>query len=718
MDAAIVMKAHLAVEQAPWYIIRPASYFMGVWDLTTSAALILTALVTPYEVSFLEPNGTDGLFIMNRCIDTIFILDMCIQFFLMYQIADDSAGGTGKARMEIDLKKIARHYLRTWFTIDVLSIIPSIFDILPLIEGTGFDEGDTDGLKVMRIVRTARLVKLVRLVRGSRLLLRWRTRINVSFNRLAIYSLCVELILGSHWLACLLSLLTGFGRRVDSWMGAFGWCTDDPAFFDNTVDVEVCVPTSVQWLVCAEWAFGIISGFGSSPAPGPYPPVVREVTDEGSGGNRKFTDGEMFMDVLWIFVSAIGRAYVTARVVAIVVQRNPDWTAFKQRMDKLNMYINYYNLPSDMSQKLRECASRIKQVAKPVLYPPCQSGPSATYSASPRYFYETRAQMAANSRQQIVEQMTVSLQEAVSARVQSKWLNGVPFFRGMKSLDGRHVCDAVEPGFLAKVAVALKSSVFAPLEKPPTCKLYIIMKGCARYRGSVRGLGYCWGALDVMLTNVGDVMPIPRATSIDYLHVAWVDGQTLRRIANEFPLSRHSLRVWTMINGIKEFMLHTLRTAPAEEREKARRWVQDQAAARKNGTHVSAKRKSPVQEPSPSGRPSSEKFQLAHATSFFELQQIMEKRLENVDAATEALDSRFDLMDAAMRSLEQRMEVAAEETAAAAERQEAANTSMIEALDRQEAATAATMAALVRLLERSGEGGSEVAMPIKQTPSL
>merc|ERR1719164_284192 len=106
-------------------------------------------------------------------------------------------------------------------------------------------------------------------------------------------------------------------------------------------------------------------------------------------------------------------------------------------------------------------------------------------------------------------------------------------------------------------------------------------------------------------------------------------------------------------------MLHTLRTAPAEEREKARRWVQEQAAARKNGTHVSAKRKSPVQEPSPSGRPSSEKFQIAHATSFFELQQIMEKRLENVDAATEALDSRFDLMDAAMRSLEQRMEVAA-----------------------------------------------------------
>ena len=90
------------VDKAPWYIIRPTSSFMGWWDAATSIALILTALVTPFEVSFLEPDGVDGLFVMNRMIDAIFIVDMALQFFLMYQVSDeenDSTGG-GRARRQ------------------------------------------------------------------------------------------------------------------------------------------------------------------------------------------------------------------------------------------------------------------------------------------------------------------------------------------------------------------------------------------------------------------------------------------------------------------------------------------------------------------------------------------------------------------------------------------------------------------------------------------
>ena len=63
IDAQTVQRDAEALRNAPWYILRPTSTFMSVWDGVTSTALIFTAVVTPFEVSFLEPAETmlDGL---------------------------------------------------------------------------------------------------------------------------------------------------------------------------------------------------------------------------------------------------------------------------------------------------------------------------------------------------------------------------------------------------------------------------------------------------------------------------------------------------------------------------------------------------------------------------------------------------------------------------------------------------------------------------------
>ena len=71
----------------PRYIIDPRhSKFMRHWDLCTVAALVFTAIVTPVEVSFLTPPSTpwDGLFLINRLVDLVFIVDFCLSFILMY----------------------------------------------------------------------------------------------------------------------------------------------------------------------------------------------------------------------------------------------------------------------------------------------------------------------------------------------------------------------------------------------------------------------------------------------------------------------------------------------------------------------------------------------------------------------------------------------------------------------------------------------------------
>ena len=69
-DTALLAKKQAQQIEKPWYQIDPrTSTFMSVWDSVTGMALIFTALVTPFEVAFLEAatSPLEPLFIVNRC---------------------------------------------------------------------------------------------------------------------------------------------------------------------------------------------------------------------------------------------------------------------------------------------------------------------------------------------------------------------------------------------------------------------------------------------------------------------------------------------------------------------------------------------------------------------------------------------------------------------------------------------------------------------------
>ena len=103
-----------------WYMVDPRkSSFVVYWDGVTSFALIFVALVTPFEVGFLEgaKKATDPFFLINTLITLIFVVDFVLQFFLITGINTKSG-----VIWLTQFQQVARHYLRTWFLIDVLSI--------------------------------------------------------------------------------------------------------------------------------------------------------------------------------------------------------------------------------------------------------------------------------------------------------------------------------------------------------------------------------------------------------------------------------------------------------------------------------------------------------------------------------------------------------------------------------------------------------------------
>jgi hypothetical protein len=74
-------------------------------------------------VAFLEPS-LNGLFYLNRFVDTSFLFDMLLNFYLGY--FDDDLG-----KWVYDLKKIRKRYVESWFFVDIVSILP--FDAIGIL---------------------------------------------------------------------------------------------------------------------------------------------------------------------------------------------------------------------------------------------------------------------------------------------------------------------------------------------------------------------------------------------------------------------------------------------------------------------------------------------------------------------------------------------------------------------------------------------------------
>ena len=92
-------------------------------------------------------------------VDGLFCVDIVVSFFTVYM---DDLG-----RAVLNHRRIARHYLRSWFIVDALSTLP--VDLLVSIIDPG-DTSSVSSLRLLRVLRLARLLKMVRLLKINKLL--------------------------------------------------------------------------------------------------------------------------------------------------------------------------------------------------------------------------------------------------------------------------------------------------------------------------------------------------------------------------------------------------------------------------------------------------------------------------------------------------------------------------------------------------------------------
>ncbi|KAH8092337.1 voltage-gated potassium channel [Aureococcus anophagefferens] len=195
-----------------------ASRAMHQWDVTVSLALVYTVLVPPAEIAFARrinawsaTGDRWGLFLLslgNLLVWSVFVFD-----------------------------GITRHYLRTAFALDFVSIVP--FGYLSLLAGPYTAGREVRALKLLRLLR---LTKLLRMYRTSRLLLRYRSDNTMSIGMSNIASVICGFVIASHWLACLWGYVGNNSAPIENtWMAAYldggdsgpdrgGWNIRDPKF--------------------------------------------------------------------------------------------------------------------------------------------------------------------------------------------------------------------------------------------------------------------------------------------------------------------------------------------------------------------------------------------------------------------------------------------------------------------------------------------------------
>lgn len=122
------------------------------WDFFVLLELIFISITVPYRISFIDNDGKNWKTIYT-IIDICFGIDIVLTFNTSYSESD--------AMLEIyTRKKIAINYLKGWFVIDLVSIIP--FDFL--------FQGKANVTAVAKFARIGRLYKLIRMTRLAKLL--------------------------------------------------------------------------------------------------------------------------------------------------------------------------------------------------------------------------------------------------------------------------------------------------------------------------------------------------------------------------------------------------------------------------------------------------------------------------------------------------------------------------------------------------------------------
>nr|QBP05213.1 potassium voltage-gated channel 11a [Petromyzon marinus] len=290
--------------QAPrihkWTILH-YSPFKAVWDWLILLLVIYTAIFTPYTAAFLLSDqqvenerqkcgySCNPLNIVDLMVDIMFMVDIFINFRTTYiNKNEEVVSHPGK---------IAIHYFKGWFLIDMVAAIP--FDLL--IFGSGSGSGEYGAAVLVLLMCTFALI--------------------------------------AHWLACIWYAIGNMERPVDSlakdrigWLDQLGGQIGKPY---NDTDTSSGPSIKDKYVTALYFTFS-------------------SLTSVGFGNVSPNTNYEKIFSICVMLIGSLMYASIFGNVSAIIQRLYSGTARYHTQMLRVKEFIRFHQIPNPLRQRLEE----------------------------------------------------------------------------------------------------------------------------------------------------------------------------------------------------------------------------------------------------------------------------------------------------------------------------------------------------------------------------
>ncbi|KAH8232997.1 hypothetical protein KR026_002903 [Drosophila bipectinata] len=352
-----LVKERIRQKTSGHWVIHPCSSFRFYWDLCMLLLLVANLIILPVAISFFNDDLSTRWIAFNCLSDTIFLIDIVVNFRTGIMQQDNAE------QVILDPKLIAKHYLRTWFFLDLISSIPLdyiflIFNQIMKLQDFSDSFQILHAGRALRILRLAKLLSLVRLLRLSRLVRyvsQWeevyilqnlqkksadrrgrmhrkdkdgltKSNLILKFLNMAsvfmrIFNLICMMLLIGHWSGCLqflVPMLQGFPSN--SW-------------------VSINELQESYWLEQYSWALFKAMSHMLCIGYGRFPP-------------QSLTD--MWLTMLSMISGATCYALFLGHATNLIQSLDSSRRQYREKVKQVEEYMAYRKLPRDMRQRITE----------------------------------------------------------------------------------------------------------------------------------------------------------------------------------------------------------------------------------------------------------------------------------------------------------------------------------------------------------------------------
>ncbi|XP_046713792.1 potassium voltage-gated channel subfamily H member 7 isoform X2 [Silurus meridionalis] len=323
LGADVLPEYKLQTTRIDKFTILHYSPFKAVWDWLILLLVIYTAIFTPYSAAFLlnDPEekksrvcgySCNPLNVVDLIVDIMFIVDILINFRTTYVNANDEVVSHPG--------RIAVHYFKGWFLIDMVAAIP--FDLL--IFGSGSEETTT----LIGLLKTARLLRLVRVARKL-------DRYSEYGAAVLMLLMCIFALI-AHWLACIWYAIGNvekpYLKHTIGWLDNLGMSIGKQY---NYSDPSSGPSIKDKYVTALYFTFS-------------------SLTSVGFGNVSPNTNSEKIFSICVMLIGSLMYASIFGNVSAIIQRLYSGTARYHLQMLRVKEFIRFHQIPNPLRQRLEE----------------------------------------------------------------------------------------------------------------------------------------------------------------------------------------------------------------------------------------------------------------------------------------------------------------------------------------------------------------------------